>query len=207
MEHLGFQYLIKYLEGGLDETEHREAEAHLAACAECQRELAGVRRTLVRVREFVPPPSELLHRVLAAFHRRKARLTGRPRRQAALRSDSWTHLAALGVRGVPQERQLLFTEGAFNVDVQIVRDDLADTFALQGQVLEDEPQPGGMEGIELCIADAAGVERRGLTDQFGCFSFTQLAEGTYSLQIVFDDHDIVLDSVVVADSWAGQEIN
>ena len=98
---------------------------------------------------------------------------------------------------------MLFSESTFDLDVQITRDQVPGAYVLRGQVLDNEPQPGGLEGIELRIVDVDGVPRRGLTDKLGRFKFTQLAEGVYSLQVIFEDHEIVLDSVLVSDRWNG----
>lgn len=203
MRHLTLRYLVRYIEGDLDEAQREKADAHLADCADCRRELERVRRMQGEVGEFVAPPAELVGRVLAAVRRCKARRAERPRYQPTLRFDSWTQWAALGVRGAPQERQMLFSEGAFDLDVQIARDRVPGAYVLRGQVLDNTPQPAGLEGIELRIVDGNGVPRRGLTDKLGRFKFTQLAEGIYSLQVIFDDHEIVLDSLPVSDRWNG----
>ncbi|MCX7681856.1 MAG: zf-HC2 domain-containing protein [Anaerolineae bacterium] len=203
MKHLNFRYLVRYIEGDLAEAQREKADAHLADCADCRRELERVRRLRGEIGEFVSPPAELVGRVLAAVRRRKTRRAERPRYQPALRFDSWTQWAALGARGAPQERQLLFSEGAFDLDVQITRDQVPGAYILRGQVLNNTPQPAGLEGIELRIVDGNGVPRRGLTDKLGRFKFTQLEEGVYSLQVIFDDHEIVLDSLPVSDRWSG----
>jgi hypothetical protein len=104
----------------------------------------------------------------------------------------------LGVRGAPRECHLLFSGSTVDADLQIVEDVAATaTFTLRGQVLKGGSLPEELEGIELRVIGADGVERRGLTDQLGCFRFSQLAEGIYSLQIVLDSHDILLESVAV----------
>ncbi len=150
--------------------------------------------------EFVDPPADLVGRIMTAVRRRKARRAERPCYRPPLRFDSWTRWAALGMRGTPQERLLLFSEDAFDFDVQIAKGETAGTFVLRGQVLGKESPPGTLEGIELHVVNADGVTRRGLTDEVGCFSFTQLPEGAYSVHIIFDDRDVVLDPVVLADS-------
>jgi len=53
----------------------------------------------------------------------------------------------------------------------------------------------GLEGFELHLFDAEGIERRSLTDELGRFRFSQLAEGNYSLRIILDDHEVFLKSL------------
>lgn len=200
MKHVSFRYLVWYVEGNLDRAQREKVEAHVALCADCRRELERMRHLKDGVGEFVAPPADLVSRVMTAVRRRKARRAERPRYWPALRFDSWTRWAALGMRGTPQERLLLFSEDTFDFDVQIAKGGTAGTFVLRGQVLGKESPPGALEGIELHVVNADGVTRRGLTDEVGCFSFTQLPEGTYSVHVIFDDRDIVLDPVVIGDS-------
>jgi hypothetical protein len=205
MKHLGVESLIKYLENDMLPAERKDFEAHLVSCEICQGKLTDVRRMLGATEahdELVSPPEDLMQRVVTAFRRRLNQSADRLRRQAVLQFDSWTHLSPVGVRGMSHERQLLFSESTWDLDLQIVREREEDTFALRGQILGEEVNAGGLEGIELRVTDSEGAERRGLTDHLGCFNFTRLSEGTYSVQVFLDDYDLVLDSVVLVDAWA-----
>ncbi len=202
-KHPSFQRLLAYLRDELSAAEKETVKGHLETCTHCQQELNLARRVLLGAKnELHSPPSDLLGRVTAAFRHWRSRSPSRPQRQAVLRFDSWAQLAALGVRGTPQERLLLFSENAFDLDVQVARSE-ANTFALRGQVLGKGSQPDTLEGIELRVVNADGAIRRGLTDEVGCFSFTQLPEGTYSVHVVFEDHDVVLGPIVAADNRNG----
>jgi hypothetical protein len=206
-DHPSFQTMMAYLEKNLSETEQGRVEAHMDDCTDCKRELDVVRRMLgaMKRQDLDAPSPNLIKRILTAFQRKQARLSQRPRRQATLQFDSWTRAAPLGVRGTPQERQLLFSESAYDLDLQVVRDSEAETFMLRGQVLDGDAQPYGLEGIELCLA-GADTERYGLTDQLGRFSFSQIPKGTYSLQVILEDQDILLEPVLVEDTWGSSDI-
>jgi len=175
----------------------------MTECVDCRGELDIVRRMLGALAEdeLVAPSESLIERALIAFKRRRDRQPQRPSRRAALQFDSWTKMAPLGVRGTPQERQLLFSESEYDLDVQVVRDTEAETFTLRGQILDGESEPYGMEGLELHLAGDK-IERYGLTDDLGRFNFSQLSPGIYSLHVLMQNHDIVLDKLAVEDSWA-----
>lgn len=205
VEHLSVESLLQYLEGEMTSADERESKAHLDACEDCRAKLADVRRMLQGMRaedELVDPPQGLMGRLAAAFRRRLTRSDERSRREAHLQFDSWAQPAAAGVRGTSHERQLLFSESKWDLDLQIVREGEEDTFALRGQILGEEMDSGELEGIELRVTDSQGTERRGLTDHLGRFNFAQLSGGRYSVHVFLDEYDVVLDSVVLADTWA-----
>ena len=200
MEHPNFQKLVDYLDDKLSENEAQKIKAHVTACAHCETELNRA-RYLVTTRQdeaLVEPESGLLDRVVTAFRRRQNRLPHRPQRDASLEFDSWTQMAALGVRGMSQERQMLFSEDMVDVDLQIAKDSPnGHTFTLRGQFLINNETSGfsSLDGIEIHLMDTANTEWRGLTDALGQFSFSQLSEGTYTLNIILEDHDINLEDV------------
>jgi hypothetical protein len=64
--------LSAYLDGALASEERRDVEAHLAACAECARELASLRQTVALLQRVQPAraPVGFVDRVVAAAHPR-----------------------------------------------------------------------------------------------------------------------------------------
>jgi hypothetical protein len=204
--HPSFQTLMAYLEKNLSETEQRRVEAHMDDCTECKRELDAVRGMLgaMKRQDLDAPSPNLVERILTAFRRKQARLPERPHRRATLQFDSWTKMAPLGVRGTSQERQVLFSEDEYDLDLQIARDADTDTFVLRGQILDGQAQPYGLEGIKLYLSGSS-ADRYGLTDKLGRFSFSQLSQGDYSLQVTLEDQDILVEPVQVVDSWTIQE--
>ena len=200
MKHPKFQKLVDYLDDQLNVNEAQEIKAHVTACAQCETELNRA-RYLVTTRQdddLITPELSLLNRVVTAFRRQQNRLPDRPQRGASLEFDSWTQMAPLGVRGVAQERQMLFSEDMFDIDLQIVKGPPnSSTFTLRGQFLINDDASGlaGLDGIEIRLTDAAKIEWRVLTDTLGQFSFSQLSEGFYTLNVILEDHDINLEEV------------
>jgi len=200
MKHPNFQKLVDYLNNQLTADETQAIEAHVTGCAQCETELNRARYLVTTQQDddLVAPELSLLSRVVTAFRRQQNRLPNRPQREASLEFDSWTEMAPVGARGMAQERQLLFSEEMFDVDLQIVKDPpKSSTFTLRGQVLNGDDETGfaDLDGLEIRLTDAASTEWRGLTDTLGQFSFSQLPEGVYTLSIILEDHDIILEDV------------
>ncbi len=146
------------------------------------------------------PEKTLLNRVAAAFQRKQARQPKRPSLPATLQFDNWTQSAALGIRGNGlRERQLLFSEGAFDLDLQIVEDPTTHLVVIRGQLLpmDEAENPTTLEGIELHLMNDDGVHSRRITDEYGRFHFSNCLPGEYSLRVILDDHDIILKSLTV----------
>jgi hypothetical protein len=146
------------------------------------------------------PEPALLSRITAAYRRKQNRNNQRPSLPATLKFDNWNQPAALGMRGgVPKERQLLFSEGTFDLDLQIVKDTGSDTFSVRGQLLQiDEVHPNSiMEGIELHLIRPDSGRTRRVTDEYGRFHFSFCSPGNYTLQVILDDRDIILESLAI----------
>ena len=146
------------------------------------------------------PETDLINRVTAAFQRKQTRQQKRPSLPATLQFDNWTQSAALGIRGNGlRERQLLFSEGAFDLDLQIVEDPTTHLVVIRGQLLPmNEPEEVlSLEGIELHLINDDGVHSRRITDEYGRFHFSNCLPGEYSLRVLLDDHDIILKSLTV----------
>jgi len=196
MYHPTIELLMEYLNGRLVASEQREIETHLAACGRCQRELDVAHDMLAGMKGegLAAPPPDLVVRTLSAFRRRRARQAQRLRWPADPRFDSWTGMGSLGTR---ETRRLFFAAEPFDLYLQIVEESLSDGFALRGRILGGVSRSSALEGIELCLSDESGVERRGLTNRSGGFGFSGLAEGNYSLQVILENSDIILDSVEI----------
>ena len=147
------------------------------------------------------PEPTLLNRVTAAFRRKQTRQAERPTLAATLKFDNWTHAPALGVRGgAARERQLLFSEGVFDLDLQIVKDAENNSFTVRGQLLQtDEVYPNAqLEGIELHLGQEDGSKSLRVTDEYGRFHFSYCSPGEYTLQVILDDRDIILKPLAIA---------
>ena len=200
MEHPNFQKLVDFLDDNLSAGEVQEIKTHITACAQCETELNRARYLLTTRQDddLIAPELSLLNRVVVAPAVRLAADGDRPQRGASLEFDSWTQMAPLGARGVVQERQLLFSEDRFDIDLQIAKDPPnSSTFTLRGQFLINNEISGfdALDGIEIRLTGATDTAWRSLTDRLGQFSFSQLPEGVYSLSIILEDHDITLENV------------
>lgn len=198
--HIPFSIQINYLEYSLNEAEHAEVQAHLDLCSTCLQAVEETRQTLhnLRYSDLVEPQPSLIQRTLAAFRRQRRRMEDRPQRTAMLTFDSWAKTAPVGVRrGMPANHQLLFTENDLDLDVQVSNDETSGLFILRGQLLEVSTQLNNLEGIEVLLTDPEGISQRGLTDELGQFTFSYLAQGTYSLQVALDDSDLKLETIVI----------
>jgi hypothetical protein len=195
MKEIEFQTLIDYLDDNLTESERMAVETYLEEDPTGQQELARARQALAGLwsDDMVEPSPSLVARVRAAFRRQLNRGSDRPLRRAELQFDSWAQLPQ-GVRGVPQERQLLFHEGAYDLDLQVAQAQTPNDYVMRGQLLADSPGlQNELEGILLNLRNTTtGQERRGLTDQYGRFSFSQLSKGEYLLLVELDSYDIVI---------------
>ena len=118
------------------------------------------------------------------------------RQKASLEFDSWFQLAAIGVRGVPQERQLLFHEDEFDLDLQVMNDRESETYTIRGQLLGSfaDNTPSELEGIALHLKNKTTQQSStGLTDQYGRFSFSQIDQTDYELFVELKERDIVIN--------------
>jgi len=198
MDHFSFETLIEYTENRLSAAKRAAIAAHLETCAICRGELERVRRIFndIAVEPWVAPADHLVSRVMSAFHRQANRLPQRSLKPVHLNVDSWAQLAALGIRGSSRERQFLFSENGFDLDVQVVREPSAQDYALQGQLLSNDDENADMQGIEVRLGHA-NSERRGLTDYLGRFNFVGLAAGTYTLKLILNDRDLLIETLPI----------
>ena len=60
------ELLVGYLYDELPRTERRAVESHLAACAECREEVAGLRTTRAHLAQWAPPEPELAFQIVRA---------------------------------------------------------------------------------------------------------------------------------------------
>ena len=196
MNHLDFQKAIDYLQKTLSTEETTQIDQHLSNCSHCQEEIEIAQNFLTAPQNLSTPSPNLLNRVTTAFKRRQERLTTRTEHKAALQFDSWSQLVALGVRGVPQERQLLFHEDEFDLDLQVMNDREAEKYTMRGQLLGGfaDDTSDNLEGISLKLRNKTdGQIRQGLTDQYGRFSFSLVDQADYELFVELKERDIIIN--------------
>ena len=196
MNHLDFQKAIDYLQKTLSTEETTQIDQHLSNCSHCQEEIEIAQNFLTAPQNLSTPSPNLLNRVTTAFKRKQERLTTRTEHKAALQFDSWSQLVALGVRGVPQERQLLFHEDEFDLDLQVMNDREAEKYTMRGQLLGGfaDDTSDNLEGISLKLRNKTdGQIRQGLTDQYGRFSFSLVDQADYELFVELKEQDIIIN--------------
>lgn len=202
MAHLTAPQLLDYYKNKMNAADTAAAKAHLAECTTCQRELDKTVRLLTGLQQadFEEPNPSATQKLAQAFRKKQARLADRVRQTAALEFDSWANPATASVRRQLGQRQMLFSEGPYDIDIQVMNQTAKRTFDLQGQVLiavdpeQTEAFPS-LAGSQVRLRHENGDEWWGATDENGRFSFLQLSFGTYSFQLLLEDRDIVFDKL------------
>ena len=143
----------------------------------------------------VQPSDGLMNAVLSAFRRKQTSSATKKKDSAELQFDSWANGVALGMRGTPQERQLLFSNTDYDLDLQIARDTTTNLHQVQGQLLHNVMTDEDLGGVELRLLPTDSwdyLERRCLTDRLGRFSFSYVEPGSYSLQVFLEEQHLAL---------------
>lgn len=196
MKHLDFQKAIEYLQKAVPTEEATRIDQHVSGCSQCQEEIEIAHSFLTTPQNLSTPAPNLLNRVTAAFKRKQDRLSKRPLRLANLEFDSWNIPSPLGVRGgSPEERQLLYIQDQYDLDVQITKDTNQDAYVIQGQLLDSQTIPTRLDGYEVQLVDPGIVLWRSMTDELGRFTFSYCPPGDYSLRVILDTQDLYLDSL------------
>lgn len=202
MNHLSFQELVSYLKNNVAQA--TETEKHLQTCSRCRAELLLIQKATEALDTNTPdslvePTPGLKRRALTAFQRKQRQNQDRVRLTATLKYDSRTKIVAAGMRGGREtDRQLLYAinNGRYDVDFQIAKD-TSDTYVLRGQIMTGAIPEINLEGLELRCINADGLERRGLSDNLGRFTFSRLPQAIYAIQITFDDSVVLFEAVEI----------
>ena len=193
MNNVNFEMLIAYLNDELSPEQVTAVKEYLKNTPNAQKELESARQIVnsLENNNLAAPEKNLIDRVQAVFRHKAAQSKERIQHQAKLTFDSWTQPTPLGVRGRPQERQMLFHEEAFDIDIQLLNDSPINNLTLRGQIMTTTEID--LEGVEIVLTSPSNqLSRRSLTDGYGRFSFTQLQKGDYQLAARLDTRDIVL---------------
>lgn len=198
MNHLEIQILAHYLGKTLAEDQQRNVEAHLNTCKHCQQQLNVLRQTHISSSDsgLTAPPADIVRRAQAAFRRQRNRAKDLVQQVAELHFDSWQNVAA-GMRGALHERQLLYSAGQFDLDMQVTQAEDESALVVRGQVLCVGAESAQLDGIELRLMCTNVAERRVITDEFGRFSISDLPEGVYSLQLISDTQDVLVEAIEI----------
>ena len=202
MSHITSPQLLDYYKETLNADDNAKVKVHLADCAACQRELDTMVRLLTGLQQadFEEPNPSATQKLMLAFRKKQVRLATRLRQTATLEFDSWSNPATANLRRHMGQRQMLFSDGAYDIDLQVMNQTASHNFDLQGQVLKAvEPEDRGsfstLAGLQIRLYDKDGEEWWGVTDDNGRFSFLQLAFGTYTFQLIVEDRDILFENL------------
>ncbi len=198
MDHPNTKQLLALYKNELSKDEVFSITEHLNHCTTCQRDYENVSRLLngLQKTDLATPEPSTTQKLVAAFRQKQLRLANRLRQSASLEFDSWANQPA-GLRGQVSQRQILLSEGIYDIDLQIDTPPSTPYFDIQGQILTVDEMEGGtistidLEGLQVRLHDANGEAWWGVTDKNGRFSFLQLNYGTYDFQLLLDDHDII----------------
>jgi hypothetical protein len=212
--HPPFERLADLAEGRLPADQAAALQAHLATCAACTSDLAWLRRVAAVMRSDVSQaaPEHVVNRALRLFPQRQAAgaaaaasgspLAGlRERLVAALRFDSGAVPLALGLRagGGPggQERQLLYSAGAYEVEVRLTPGDGG--WVVAGQVLGPDA-----DGAGTATLDGPPGRVEAPLSPLSEFAFPAQPAGSYRLLLGLAGVEVAIDGLLVpADGPAG----
>jgi hypothetical protein len=176
-QHIPFDRLIDLAEGRLSPDEQTQMQAHTSACSRCATQLAWLERVigLMRTNDYEEPPARVaadISRVFDSYNRSPASSL-RQHIMAVLRFDSAQLPLSVGRRsGSSTDRQLLFTTGTLELEVQITQS--GSLWEISGQVLNADAR-GQAE-----LHGPAG-EVRATLNEVGEFLLTPVPPGQYTL--------------------------
>jgi len=196
--HINTQTLHRFLAQTLGEQEQSRIEAHLATCKICSEHLTMLRRSFANTTsgELARPSASLVQRSIAAFQKFQTQRPDRVQRIARCCTKG-EQQARAGLRSAVQENQFLYTMQSYDIDIRQSFDQHKNRFDLHGQILPHKDQVTEWAGHEVCLTDAANLQRLRITDALGEFTFSYITEGVYSLLISLNAEDIIVEPIVV----------
>lgn len=203
--HIPFATLIDYQEQALSVSERAAVELHLAEpCPVCQKNLlraVELLATFAQPDQTVAPPEAVVQRAVEAFFNRSHVMGAFPTQPPALSLpriianllfDNFRQAPLAAMRGAARSRQLLFTAGEVDIDLQITSERHGAT--LLGQVLNN--QPTELELISLVRLYRSGeVLGTSTPDEQGQFAFRAVVPGVYDLGVMLAQREIILEGL------------
>ena len=201
----GFARLIDYLDGRLAPESAVEVAAHIAAgCSRCAEDCAWYERvrTVTAGDDTAEPPPWVLKRAVKIFETARSRKGIKAafgRLAAVLIFDSRSRPMPAGVRLTEAvDRQLLYRAGAYTVDLQIASIG-ENRSRLSGQALkEGEFKFESVAGLKVFLVREEGDTEPAVANNFGEFTFADLADGRYDLQIEAGDVNITITGLTIS---------
>jgi hypothetical protein len=186
MKHPTFETLLDFLDNRLPKAQADQVTAHLALpCAACQGEIDGMRDVLQllgheRLSEPSPAAVRRAIRLFGRFYERPG-ADERPRLIARLLFDDLLAPRAAAVRGIGNERQLLYGAEGFDIDLQIADEGNQESLRLLGQVMPPADDWSQVQGGLVRLAREDDAVTSATADELGTFAFNGLAPGDYEL--------------------------
>ncbi len=186
IKHPTFETLLDFVENRLPKAMGDQVTAHLALpCAVCQGEIEGLRDILqlLRNERLSEPPSAVVQRALRLFRRfyERSAADERPHLIARLLFDDLLVPVAAAVRGIGNERQLLYGAEGFDIDLQITDESNRGSLRLLGQVMSLNDDLSQVQGGLVQLTREDDVTASATADELGTFTFQALAPGDYEL--------------------------
>lgn len=192
--HIPFDRLVDWVEKRLPVETQNQVQAHLAICAQCQRDTAQIEHMLSTMRSdtAIDPPPAVVNRAVRLFARRVAPTqTLLQQISATLRFDSFIMTPAVGMRsGTPAPRQLLFNAGDYDLDLRITPSDQPAHWLLSGQLL------GTVTPAGTVVCSGATTHKAPLSP-LGEFALPPVVSGAYTLVIHLTDVEIMIGALTL----------
>jgi hypothetical protein len=185
--HLSPEQLISAAESDTPLSEY----PHLATCESCRRQVAQLSQILnvMASDELEMPPMSAIKGVLAMLPPAAPQPSLLLRLQAVLRLDSGTGSLAYGLRGGQgKSRQLLFSAGAYEIDVRLRPN--GNQWTIMGQLLGDAE----VGVVRLTDGKNTFVSEINVV---GEFTFQSVPAATYTLIIAVEDIEMEISNIVL----------
>ena len=193
--HISLSTIFEYLGSTLSPEEAAKVAEHLASpCEACRIQVQRAEEMLdllTQPERTTIPPANVVKRALGLLNTRPVQ---RPLRQviADLVYDSFRQPSLAAMRGAPRSRQLLFSAGELDIDMQITPE--RDSATLIGQVLTRTAAVLGNLPI-VRLYQAGEVIDTSYSDPLGQFAFRAVPPGRYDVGVWVDPQMVVIKDV------------
>jgi len=191
--HIPFSRLVDWVEEQLTTEERNQLQQHFDVCSHCRTEVVRLAHmlTLIRSDTALDPPPAVSARALRIFrpHSAPEAPSLLQRIVAALQFDSAQLSPALSLRAVATPRQLLYSAGAYDLDLRLTPKQ--DAWLLSGQVLGDDVNTGQV------VLQGATDTVQTLLSPLGEFVLPPIPAGDYTLVVNLATYEIAVEPLQV----------
>jgi hypothetical protein len=195
----GFQQLLDFVDGRLDQAAADAVSAHLdTRCSQCEADCAWYLQVKLAAAsdDSIEPPAWVFKRALRIFDAPRAQTTVArkvSRVVASLVFDSLKHPAPAGARSSGVEgRQMLYRGENYSIDVQVLPSDQSSA-DLTGQILkEGEAMFESVAGRQLDLLGHGEKTLSTVTNERGEFRIAGVEFGSYDLRVDVNEVSITI---------------